>query len=344
MKAMALEKFGEPLIFREMPDPTIGPDDVLVRVRACGVCQTDLKLMSGKHPAGARHLPHILGHEIAGEVAAVGGSVRNLQPGDRVALAIYGPCGECEVCREGRETLCVQLKSWAGFRDPGGMAEYVRASAQNAIPLPPGVPFAEAAIVGCSGATAYHAVMTRGRARPGQTALVLGMGGVGLLTAQMACAAGVRVVAADVTPEKLQMVRELGVAETLLMRGNLAEAVAEIRALVPGGPHLVFECSGARAAQQAAAQTIRTGGAIVLVGYSLDGDFVIPSHDLVLREISVVGSRAGGVRECTEVVQWLAEGRFRSVIDRVMPLREANTALHLLRQGEVRGRIVLEVD
>lgn len=160
MEAMVLERFGEPLHHTERPEPAIRPDEVLVRVGACGVCGTDLKISSGALPG--IDPPRIMGHEIAGTVERVGSEVRVLRPGQRVTCYFYISCGRCPNCRAGRGTICTEFQGRLGFERDGGFAEYVAVPAQNCIPIPDSLGFAEAGVLEDAVSTPYHALVTRG--------------------------------------------------------------------------------------------------------------------------------------------------------------------------------------
>ncbi len=218
MRAMVLEGFGRRLTEAQVPKPDPGPGEVLLRVRACGVCQTDLKILKGGHASSPRVVfPHIPGHEVSGVVEELGPGTTGLSPGDLVVVNIYDSCGECEYCRSGRESLCVHLGAWIGFDSPGGMAEYVRVPARNVVLLPRHLAPERAAILGDAIATSVRAIKTRGEVRPGQTVLITGAGGVGLHAVQVACGLGARVIAADISASRLQLARLMLVNPNLLL-------------------------------------------------------------------------------------------------------------------------------
>lgn len=342
MKAMLLEEWGKPLRLGEASDPTPGPGQAVVRVRACGVCGTDLKLISGQHMVSSRvKLPHVLGHEVAGEVAQVGPGGTGLKPGDRVVMSMYANCGECFYCQKGQVTLCSNLRAWIGFDTPGGMAEYVLAPAANLVPIAPEVPFEQAAICGDAVSTALRAVRQRGGIQAGQTVLITGCGGVGIHAVQAAHALGARVFASDVAADQMEAARKFGADATIPAGKGLREAVRELTG--GRGVDVALDFAGHAGAQRAAALSVRPGGRVVLVGYSLDGDFAMPAQTLVLQEIEVVGSRAYSTANLAETMQWVADGRLKPVVERVYPLAEANQALEAIRSGQARGRQVLLV-
>lgn len=166
MRALVLEEFGGPLLMKELPTPEIGPYEALVRVRNVGVCGTDLKIRAGR--MSLEVVPLIMGHEVAGEVAEVGSEVRGFSPGDRVTIAFYVTCGRCRYCREGRDTLCADVRQH-GFSIAGGMADYIKTPGVNLCNVPGNVPLEQACILADAVATSYHAVTKRAQVRPGMT-------------------------------------------------------------------------------------------------------------------------------------------------------------------------------
>jgi D-arabinose 1-dehydrogenase-like Zn-dependent alcohol dehydrogenase len=213
-----------------------------VRVLAAGVCHTELQMLAGTLNLGVS--PLTLGHEIAGEVAAVGEAVRAVRPGDRVVVYYYAPCGSCRWCRSGAEQLCPDAGPQVGFTADGGFAPYVRVPAPSLVPLPASVPFDEAATIGCSVATALHAVRAAADLRLGETAVVYGVGAVGFALVQLARLAGARVLAIGRTPAKLALARELG-AEATANAAETDPVDAVLRWTAGEGADVVFECVAA---------------------------------------------------------------------------------------------------
>ena len=164
MRALVLEEFDGPLVMKDMPVPTITLHEVLVRVRNVGGCGTDLKIRAGR--MGLDSLPLIMGHEVAGEVAQVGSEIEYLAPGDRVAVGFYVTCGRCQFCREGRDTLCPEVRQH-GFSIDGGMADYIKTPGVNLCKVPDHVPLEQACILSDAVSTSYHAVTKRARVGPG---------------------------------------------------------------------------------------------------------------------------------------------------------------------------------
>src|SRR5579859_2099907 len=232
MKAAVLHKAGAPLVIEEIDKPQAGPGEILIQVKACGVCHTDVHLAAGEWRLPK--LPLVLGHEAVGIVEAVGAGVKTFKSGDRAGIPwIYSTCGECEFCASDREPLCPAIVV-TGFMVDGGFAEFVKVPASHAVAVPPELSFADAAPLYCAGLTSYRALKISG-ARVGETVAIWGVGGLGHYAVQIARAMGTRVVAVDLDPAKLDLARELG-AEVLVNASEQDPAKA-IREL--GGAHVV---------------------------------------------------------------------------------------------------------
>ncbi|MBX5491333.1 MAG: alcohol dehydrogenase catalytic domain-containing protein [Chloroflexi bacterium] len=340
MRAMAVVDYARPLERLDLPRPSPSTGEVLVRVLYCGVCYSDVKTVTGRMAFSAHlRLPHVAGHEISGEIAAVGPGVA-LPVGQRVVVYNYWGCGACRACRAGQENLCAALRGWVGFTTPGGFQEYLVVPASHVLPLPPTVPPERAAALSCATGTAYRAVVTRGQVRPGETALVIGAGGVGLHAVQLARAAGARVLAVDVDARKLEAARAHGAAATALAEG----AAAWVRRLTDGaGAEVVLDCAGRAESLALASEVVAPGGRVVLVGYTVGERYPIPSAETMMAEISYLGSRYVLRHELARAIQLVADGVIQPVVDSVLDLEEANLALARLHDEGAAGRIVLKV-
>lgn len=342
MRAMAVVAFGAPLELLDLPVPEPGPGEALVRVLACGVCRTDTKIAAGRMPFSAgQRLPHVAGHEVSGEVAALGPGV-DLAVGQRVVVHNYWGCGRCPYCVAGRENLCDALRGWVGFTTPGGFAEYLTVPADHLIPLPPQIGPVEAATLSCACGTAYRAVTTRGAVRAGDVVAVVGAGGVGLYALQVARAAGARTVAVDVAAPQLEVARRVGVDQAVLA----SAAVAAVLDLTRGqGADVVVDTVGSGSAPGLAVALARKGGRVVQVGYTTDPAAypACATDQLVLREITVTGTRYITRPELERAVDLVSRGVLRPVISDVLDLTAANVALDRVRADAAVGRIVLRV-
>ena len=339
MRALVLEEFGGPLVHKDIPVPAIDSHEVLVRVRNVGVCGTDLKIRAGR--MGLNVIPLVMGHEIAGEVAEVGSGVRGVAPGDRVAVNFYVTCGVCRYCREGRDTLCPAVRQH-GFSRDGGFAEYLKTPSVNLCKVPDNVPLTQACILGDAVATSYHAVVKRAGVRPGQTVVLVGVGGVGLHALQMVKLAGARAIAVDINQERLDKARELGADALINTRGeSFHDQVLE---LTEGeGANVVLEFVSNQATLVPSVRSLARGGRLVFVGYTPELPLALMPHEVVRNELEILGSRANSKQELEDTMDLVAQGKITPVVDRVFSLEDVEDAFEALRQGNSLGRNVVAI-
>lgn len=339
MKAAVFDRYDTPLAIREVEVPKVGPGEVLIRVRACGLCGTDLKIASGKIPGVP--LPHIPGHEIAGEVFEIGPQVEGVKTGDRVAVHFYITCGGCRYCLTQQESLCENGKGQIGFHRNGGLAEFVVVPAVNAIPLGGGVSFVQGSILADAVATPYHALRRRAGLRPGEVVIVVGAGGLGLHAVQIAKALGARVLAVDTIESHLEKAAELGA--DFLLCPERDSALEVIRQATGGaGADIVLDTVGQAETLERDLKWLCRAGKLLLVGYSPNRTFAVPSMDMVLRGLQIIGCRASTRQDLAEVVSWVEEKKILPLVEDILPLSQVNEAYNRLRAGNVVGRIVLE--
>lgn len=329
---------GTALRLEAVPVPEPGPGEALVRVLAAGVCHTELQFLAGTVNFGVA--PLTLGHEVAGEIVALGEGVDQRRVGERVAVYYYTPCGECGWCAAGREQLCPNLGPQIGFSADGGFAEYVRVAARNLLPLPEGLEPAEAAPLGCSAAAALHALRAVAAVQAGETVVVYGVGGVGLALIQLAKLAGARVIAVGRTPAKLALAHDAG-ADLALNAREQDVVSAALHATRSEGADVVFDLVGSAETMANGVALLRRRGRLVLVGYGEDRLQVNPLH-LVLKELQVRGALGNTRQELAEVLELAASGKLRSFVAGRLPLARVDEALDALRRGAVAGRLVLE--
>ena len=344
MTAAVLEVTGSPLQLREVPIPQPGPDEALVRVRACAVDHLDVAMRDGKR--ADVQLPLILGHEVAGEIAAFGegvraGSSNGLAVGDRVAMTLYITCGACRHCQTGRETICERFGGYIGGKRQGGYAEYIAVPAANLVALPDDIDFPEASILANALGTPYHALVNRMGLRAGERVVITGAGGgVGLHAVQIACMLGANVLGVDVTPEKLAAVREAG-AE-IAVDGRSGSLQAAIREWSGGrGADAVLELVGP-ATMVDTVPALARGGRLVVVGTQTGREFNLDPMALFRDEWSLIGSRNCSKAELREVVDLVATGHLRPIVSGRFPLADAELALQRQRDHAVISREVLE--
>ena len=285
MKAIRMVEPGKPLELQQIPIPAAGEQDVLVRVRAAGICHSDAHYRAGR--SGMGMLPITLGHEVAGEVEWVGANVTSVQAGDRVCLHYNISCGDCYYCNSGNEQFCTTVKM-IGHHVDGGYAEYIAMPARNAVPLPDEISFEEGATLMCASATAFHA-LHRGRVKDGETVAVFGVGGLGLSAIQLAKALGaVEVYAVDIKQDKLELASEYG---AIPVDGSRTDAVEEIRKLTRGkGVDVALEMIGLPVTMKQTIESLGVLGRAVIVGLSQIPLEIHPYHTLIGYEAEVIGS------------------------------------------------------
>ena len=336
MRAARFSGVGQPIVVEDVPPPRPGPGQVLLDVRAAGVCGTELHFLDGL--LAPAKTPITLGHEVAGTVTEVGEGVSGLAAGDPVAVHYLHSCGRCRQCRRGRDHLCDAPLGFLAFVDDGGFAEQVVVPASALVPIPAGLSFVEAAPLCCSATTALHAARTSGLGL-GDTAVVYGCGGVGLALVQVLRAAGVRVLAASRSRAKLQLARELGADVAVdAAAGGVAQQVRE--ATGGAGADAVFELVGTAGTGAEALRSLGKGGAVVYVGYSFDSIRLDPPA-LVVPEQRVLTSVGNTHAELAEVLELAARGLLRPVVHETAPLDDVGRVLDELRAGHVVGRSVL---
>lgn len=338
MKAAVVKQFGKPLVIEDVPVPQPGPGEVLVKVKACGVCHTDLHAASGDWPVKPVP-PFIPGHEVAGIVAALGSGVKNLKVGDAVGVAwLHDACMSCEYCETGWETLCEHQHN-TGYSVNGGFAEYVIASAAFTAKLPATVDFAAIAPILCAGVTTYKGLKET-EARPGEWVVISGVGGLGHVAVQYAKAMGLKVAAVDIAEDKLALARETGA--DLAVNALAADAVDKVLAATGGGAHGVLVTAVSTPAFAQALKMVRRKGTVSLVGLP-PGEFPTPIFDVVLKRITVRGSIVGTRRDLDEAIAFAADGKVKAEVAKV-PLSEINNVFDRMKAGKIEGRMVLDFD
>jgi NADPH:quinone reductase-like Zn-dependent oxidoreductase len=338
VKAVRIAKPGvENYVYEDAPDPSPGPGEVLVRVKA--VALNHLEAWAAKAPATTWDPPRILGADVAGVVEAVGPGVRSTQPGAEVMLHPGVSCGVCDRCLDGEDNLCAQYRLIGQGRD-GGMAEFVVVPQANVMAKPDTMSFEEAASVPLVFTTALHMIVTRGHLQYGETVLVNAAGsGVGVAAIQVAKLHGARVIASASTDQKLTKARDLGADETInYATHDLAE---EARRLTGGrGVEMVVENVGTEIFEKSIVALARNGR-VVTCGATAGNKATFDVTRFFLAQKTIYGSFMGTKAEMLHAVPRFAEGSYRAVVDRVYPLKEARDAVSRMLQREQFGKIVL---
>lgn len=340
MKALTLTAPSQ-FTYGDVPEPELAPDEVLVAVRACGICGSDIHGMDGS--SGRRIPPIIMGHEAAGVVARVGREVGDWKPGDRVAFDSMIFCGRCESCRSGHTNLCPERRvigvSCPDYRRHGAFAEYVAIPRHLLVPLPEGLGFEEAAF-GEPVGVALHAVNLV-KPAPGDTAVVVGAGLIGLLVIQALKRAGCsRVLAVDLDEKRLELARELGAEQGI--KASEPDVLNQVRAWAgEDGADIAMEVVGITPTIQLAVRSVRKGGKVGAVG-NLKPIVEFPLQEVVTREITVYGSCASS-GEYAEALEAVARGEIRvtPLISAKAPISDGQAWFDKLHQGGDLLKVIL---
>lgn len=343
MKAVVLEQFGGPEVLgepREVAEPAPGLGDVLVEVRACGVCYLDTIVRRGIRPGV--ELPLVLGHEISGVIAELGAGVKGFSAGQRVASTFRAVCGYCWYCRDERSVYCTNVQAVGVDRD-GGYAELVVLPASSLAPVPDGVSDVLAAFTGCVLGAVYRGVREKARVRPGDNVLVTGAGGgAGIHAVQLASLAGGRVLAASTSPQKHAEIRRQGAAEVL--GGEQDEVVAQVYELTGGrGADVVLDCVG-KATSSISLRSLARGGRLVFIGELGVEPVRVSVPRMLYREAEIYGVASPAAGEQATLLELVANGQVTPVVSDVLPLERAAEAHQQLEDRTNIGKVVLTIN
>lgn len=332
MKAAVFHGANQPLEITDVPTPSPGPGEALVKVAGCGMCHTDLHYLD--HGVKTfKDPPIILGHEAAGVVEGLGDGGTAVAVGDAVLIPAVLSCGSCGYCRQGRENLCDSMVM-PGNNIDGAYAEYIVVPANQLVPVPSGLALEQACVIADAISTPYHAVKNRGKVRAGDTVAVVGCGGVGLNVVQCATVAGARVIAIDINERRLEAASALGAVETV-NPSSVDRLDKHIRKMTGGGVDVAFEAIGNPDTMAAAYGLLRRGGRLCVIGYS-HKDVSLSAAKLMYFELEVVGSLGCGGGQYPEIIGLVEAGRIKldPIVSGTLPLEEINAGFDRLRQGE----------
>ncbi len=344
MKAAVLYEAKQPLQLEELDMPVVGDEDVLIKVFACGVCHTDLKVAEGRNPFVS---PTILGHEVSGTIAEVGaGSKDHFHVGDRVIIGMRYKCGKCKYCLSGRENLCAnrpappplqhkdgrQINRW----NVGGFAEYVAVPHYMVFRIPAVCGLEEASLIGCRVTTAYNAIKHSARLEPGDSALVIGCGGIGLNAIQfLRCFGAYPIIAVDIVEKKLAQAKRYGA--THVINAAVDDPVRAVKDLTGGGVDKAFEAIGNPKTADQIIQATRPGGTATIIGGLPSGPFTISSGGFVIREIGIKGVSSRRASDVVEVLAMVKDERIdlEGLVTKRYEPDELNQALRDLEEGRL---------
>ncbi|MBI4970781.1 MAG: zinc-binding dehydrogenase [Candidatus Omnitrophica bacterium] len=342
MKAVYFDHHGDVnvLQYGDRPDPVVGERDVLVRLKAASINHLDIWVRQGM-PGVTIPLPHILGNEGAGEVAAVGKLVTHVKPGDHVLVAPGMCCGECDYCAEGWDSACAQYKL-IGYQIDGCYAELVKAPARNVIPISNKLSFKEWASIPLVFITAWHMLITRAKLQPGETVLIQAAGsGIGIAATQIAKLTGATVIATAGSDEKLKRAKSLGADYGInYSKEDTAEKVRDITK--DHGVHVVFEHVGP-ATWPSSMKSLAKLGRLVTCGATSGAKVELDLRFLFSRQFTILGSYMGGRFELDKVLELIEAGKLKPVIDKTFPLKDARAAHEHMLDRKNFGKIVLEI-
>jgi D-arabinose 1-dehydrogenase-like Zn-dependent alcohol dehydrogenase len=330
MRAAVISQFNAPWQIQDMPDPRPAPGQVLIRVRASGMCGTDVHVHHGVFPLQA---PFVAGHEPTGEVVELGAGVTDLKLGDRVGVFWNQKgCGRCEVCQKGRGDQCREVQTWMHIG--GGNSELMLAWASGCALLPDGVSFEDAAPIFCAGFTVMSG-LRNASPKPGERVAVLGVGGLGHLALQFAKAVGLETFAITGQDNKRQELRSLGADEIVLTGDDVGRALTAV-----GGADIILSTTNSAKQISQAFAGLRPGGRLVNMGLA-DGALSIDPATLMFGQRELRGSTQDERSDLYEALQLVARGKVKPSIE-TYPLSQVNEARERLEAGKVRYRAVLQ--
>ncbi|MBI3536459.1 MAG: zinc-binding dehydrogenase [Chloroflexi bacterium] len=340
MKAIIFHQRGglENLKYEDVTTPEIGPNDALIKMRACGLNHLDIFTREGSHGVHAP-LPHIGGLEVAGEIAQVGNAVQEWRVGERVLIGPAIVCGECEYCLSGYDNICPRRKV-IGVHVDGGFAEYIRAPAKILLRIPNSLSFVDAAASLTSFGTAWHMLVTRAQLKKDEWVLILAAGSsIGVAAIQIAKELGARVIATASTEEKLAKAKELG-ADFGVNYANENFQHAVMRITQNRGVDVVFEHVGTTTWEKSIA-SLRPTGRLVTCGSTTGRWGKTDIWSIFFKHISILGSYAANRAELRAVLKFVAQKKFRPIIDRTFPLAQTADAQKYLMERKQFGKVLV---
>ncbi len=348
MRAAVMEGFRQPLVVREVPDPTPAPHGVVIRVEANGICRSDWHLWTGDWSwlGIVPQFPHVGGHEFCGVVEEVGAAVRQWKRGDRVLVPFSSGDGTCDWCRSGHQNVCDTplapgFSYWGGF----GRLVAVPYADVNLVRLPETVGFVEAASMGCRYMTSFHGVVDQAEVQAGEWVAVHGCGGIGLSAVQIATALGANVIAVDVGDDKLALAKELGAVATV--NASTTEPVSAIFDLTGGGAHVSIDALGVAATCRNSILCLRKRGRHLQIGLTTSaeqGQIAIPIDLVVFKECRLIGSLGMQAPRFPAMLRMVESGKLApgKLVSRTVPLAEVGSVLESMDKFATVGVVVLD--
>jgi len=341
MRAMVVRKWGEAFKLEERLDPQPAPGEAVMKVRGAGVGLTLVTMRTGIFGGTA---PRIMGHELGGDIIAVGDGVENVKMGQRCAVYFYLNCGHCRWCRNGRETLCENHGGYVGVHRDGGYAEFVSLPSENFLPIPDNLDYEGAAIAADAVNTPWHCMRERAQINPHDDVMLVGAGGgVGIHGVQVAKVFGARVIAVDISEEKLELASKWGADEVVNFR-TIEDLAAEAKRLTDGkGVDAAIDFVGKPETFQACIDGLAVGGRAVVIG-AQPGDVKVNPVNLVITEQIVTGSRHSTRAELIETMNIMARGLVTPVVGKRLHFTEVEVLFQDLQDEKLLGRGALTYD
>jgi len=348
VKSQKIIQYGQPLELIEEATPKPRGTEILIKILYCGVCHTDVHINDGYFKlsgdkkidtSSRRSLPFTPGHEIFGEVSAIGNNAKNVKVGDRRAVYPWIGCGKCPTCVSEKENLCDNSKNSIGTSINGGYSDYVIVPHSRYLLNTDGIDDRLAATYMCSGVTAYSAIKKIGKLDKNDSVLILGLGGVGLSGLQIGKAIlNNSIFAADIDNNKLHRASDLGAEKTY--NSSSSESVSQLILDTKGGIAAVVDFVGSEESSAFGLQCLKRGGKYILVGL-YGGELKVPLATLPLRAISIVGTLTGSLSETQEIVSLAKSGKIEPIPIEERNMEKASSSLDDLRNGSTVGRIIL---
>lgn len=346
MKAAYYESFKGPVTIAHLPDPTPADHEVIIRVKATGLCRSDWHGWQG-HDSDIR-LPHVPGHELAGVIVATGSEVRHWKQGDRVTVPFCIGCGTCEQCTHGQQQICDRYYQ-PGFTGWGSFAEYVRIpfAEGNLVRLPDSMDFVTAAVLGCRFITAWRGVTAQGALKAGEFIAVHGCGGVGLSAIMIAAAMGAVPIAIDIDDAKLDFARSIGAAYTIHAR-SVSQVPVAVRELTSGGAQVSVDALGSRETCRNSILCLRKQGKHIQLGLMAgsEADPPLPMGEVIAKELQLIGSHGMQAHQYPTMMEWISSGRMHpeKLLGKIITLEESCAALSDLNSFRHTGVAVIAME
>jgi len=344
MKAAVYEAFQQPVSIRQVPDPQPGTKDVIIQVKAAGICRSDWHGWMGNDPDIT--LPHVPGHELAGLIVETGKEIKNWKVDDRVTLPFVCGCGNCPQCESGNHQVC-DSQFQPGFTHWGAFAEYVAIQYAdiNLVHLPDDIDFVKAASLGCRFATSFRAVVAQGNVSEGQWVAVYGCGGVGLSAIMIAKAMGAQVIAIDIANDKLELAKSLG-AVIGINAIEVPDVINTVKDFTRGGVHVSIDALGSPVTCYNSIANLRKRGKHVQVGIleAEHNDTLVPMRSIIANELEILGSHGMQAYKYASLLKMIQEGRLQpeKLIGKTISLEESADELVNMNSFKQTGISVID--